>query len=84
MQTITATDLARNTRAILDNVAMRGEAVSVERNHLTIARIVPAESPMTATQALADLRPTLTPAQAASWLAAGRHDFDEAVRDPWA
>lgn len=84
MQTITATDLARNTRAILDMVMTRGETISVERNHLTIARIVPAESQMTATQALADLRLTLTPVQADAWLAEGRDGFDDVLRDPWA
>ncbi len=84
MQTITATDLARHTRAILDTVVMRGETVSVERNHLTIARIVPAEPTMTAARALADFRQTLTPEQATRWLASRANTMDETVRDPWA
>lgn len=84
MYTITATDLARNTRTILDSVVSRGETIAVERNHVMIAKIVPSETTMTATQALADLRPTLTPRQASSWIAASRAKFDDAVRDPWA
>ena len=33
MQTISATELARNTREILDRVATQGETVAIERNH---------------------------------------------------
>jgi antitoxin (DNA-binding transcriptional repressor) of toxin-antitoxin stability system len=84
MQTISATVLARNTRAILDSVATRGESIAIERNHVTIARIVPPELTMTATQALADLRPTLTRQQASAWLAERQAALDETVRDPWA
>lgn len=84
MQTISVTVLARNTRAILDSVATRGETIAIERNHVTIARIVPPELMMTATQALAGLRPTLTRQQADAWLAERRAPLDETVRDPWA
>ncbi len=83
MQTITATDLARHTRKILDSVVGRGETVAVERNHVLIARIVPSDVTMTAAQALANLQPTLTPRQAAGWLADSRNEFNEAVSDPW-
>lgn len=83
MQTITATDLARNTRKILDAVAGRGETVLVERNHVAIARIVPPLPAMTASQALAGFKPLLTAEQAADWLRNSRNAFDEAVADPW-
>ncbi len=83
MQTITATDLARNTRKILDAVAGRGETVLVERNHVAIARIVPPLPAMTASQALAGFQPLLTAEQAADWLRNSRNAFDEAVADPW-
>lgn len=43
---ISATDLARNTREILDKVASQGETMAVERNHIVIARIVPPEQTM--------------------------------------
>lgn len=84
MRTISATELARNTRKILDNVASRGETVAVERNHIMIAQIVPPERTMTAAQALTWLQPMLTPGQAAAWLKDSRGDFDQTVHDPWA
>ena len=84
MQIISATDLARNTRKILDDVASRGETVEIERNHVTVARLVPPEPVMTAAQALSGLRPILTPGQAAAWLKESREGFDHRVDDPWA
>jgi antitoxin (DNA-binding transcriptional repressor) of toxin-antitoxin stability system len=83
MQTVTATDLARNTRKIIDSVS-NGETVVVERNHAQVARIVPAEVTMTARDALADLRVTLAPRQAAAWLDESRGEFGDSLCDPWA
>lgn len=68
MQTISATELARNTREVLDRVAAQGETLVVERNQTAIARIVPLEQTMTAAQALMGLRPGLTRHQAEKWL----------------
>jgi antitoxin (DNA-binding transcriptional repressor) of toxin-antitoxin stability system len=82
MRTINATDLARNTRDVLDR-ANRGEAVAVERNHIVIAQIVPPEQTMTAAQALAGWQPLLTPKQAAAWLKDSKKDLEQAVRNPW-
>jgi antitoxin (DNA-binding transcriptional repressor) of toxin-antitoxin stability system len=85
MQTISATDLARNTREILDRVASRGETVAIERNHTTVAQIVPPVRTMTASQALMGLTlPVLTKMQGAAWLKDSKEDFGDAVRDPWA
>lgn len=85
MQTISATDLARNTREILDKVASRGETMAIERNHTLIAQIVPSAHTMTASQALAGLTlPMLTLVQATAWLKDSKEDFGDAVRDPWA
>lgn len=89
MQTITATDLARNTRNILDRVATSGECVLVERNHVVVAQIVPSSSTnlpqLTAAQVLAGLTfPALTPAQANAWLEDSKNSFSNAVGDPWA
>lgn len=85
MQTISATDLARNTREILDKVAIRGESVIIERNRAMIAQIIPPPQTMTASQALAELMlPMLTPAQASAWLRDSKGDFGDGVRDPWA
>ena len=84
MQTISATDLARKTRDILDAVAGNGEIVMIERNQIVIAQIVPPERTMTAAQALAGLQPRLAPKEAQAWLKESRGAFDETVRDPWA
>lgn len=84
MQTITATDLARHTREVLDRVAGRGESVAIERNHMMIARIVPPERAMTAKQALSGLNlPLLTREQGRAWLEDSRQEFDDRVRNPW-
>ena len=45
MQTISATELTRNTREILDRVATRGETVTIERNHTMVAQIMPRRRP---------------------------------------
>jgi antitoxin (DNA-binding transcriptional repressor) of toxin-antitoxin stability system len=85
MPTISATELTRNTREILDRVVTRGETVTIERNHTLIAQIMPAQKTMTASQALAGLVfPILTPQQANAWLQESKDGFDEAVRNPWA
>ena len=85
MKTISATDLARNTREILDKVASGGETVTILRNHTMIAQIVPLQRIMTASQALAGLGlPMLTLEQATAWLKDSKEDFGDAVRDPWA
>ncbi|MDR5781230.1 type II toxin-antitoxin system Phd/YefM family antitoxin [Caballeronia sp. LZ065] len=84
MHTITATDLARQTRQILDAVARDGETVIIERNHTPVARLVPPEPVMTAAQALAGLPTQFTLQQAKAWLDESRAEFDDRVRDPWA
>lgn len=85
MHTITATDLARNTREILDQVASHGETMAIERNHTLIAHIIPPQRSMTASQALAGLTlPVLTLAQASAWLNDSKGAFGDEVRDPWA
>jgi antitoxin (DNA-binding transcriptional repressor) of toxin-antitoxin stability system len=84
MQIISATELARRTRQVLDAVANRGETVVVERSCARIAQIMPPERTMTAAQALTGLQPMLTPAQADAWLKESREPFGDAVRDPWA
>ncbi|WP_179404309.1 type II toxin-antitoxin system Phd/YefM family antitoxin [Burkholderia guangdongensis] len=84
MPIITATDLARHTRQILDRVARSGETVIVERNQTPVARIVPAEPNMTASQALEGLATGLSAIEGQRWLQDSRADFSDEVRDPWA
>jgi antitoxin (DNA-binding transcriptional repressor) of toxin-antitoxin stability system len=84
MQIVSATDLARNTREILDKVANRGDTISIERNSTMIAQIVPPARIMTAAQALSDLAlPTLTTKQAVAWLKDSKAGFSNEVRDLW-
>ena len=82
MPIISASDLARNTSAILERVLM-GETISVMRNLTEIAHIVPAKRTMKAAQAIAGLEGGLSPAQGESWLKDSRGEFDEEVRNPW-
>jgi antitoxin (DNA-binding transcriptional repressor) of toxin-antitoxin stability system len=82
LQTISASDLARNTSAILDRI-LSGEAVSVMRNSTEIAHIVPAKRTMAAAQAIAGLAGKLTPAQGDSWLRDSRGEFDQEIKNPW-
>jgi len=85
MQTISATDLARNTRQALDLVSGSGETFMVERNNNVIAQLAAPPKSMTAAQALSGLHlPTLTPAQAKAWLRDSKADFDYGLHDPWA
>ena len=82
MQTISASDLARNTSAILERILI-GETISVMRNRTEIAHIMPAKRTMNAAQAIAGLGGKLTAAQGDSWLKDSRGEFDEEVRNPW-
>lgn len=84
MTTVTATELARHTRDVLDQVTSQGQSIAVERNRRVIAQIVPAQRSMTARQVLASLRAMLPADQATSWLEESRQGFDDALRDPWA
>jgi antitoxin (DNA-binding transcriptional repressor) of toxin-antitoxin stability system len=87
MQVISASDLARNTSAILERI-LAGETVSVMRHRTEIAHIVPAKRNMSATQAIDGLAGMLTPSQGESWLKDSRKEFDrgefdQEIRNPW-
>ena len=88
MKTITATELARNLRQVLDRLAVGGEEIVIERNHQMVARILPGTSRQTALEAMADLYRTLPADAATGWLESGRkalgNKLDKDVRDPWA
>jgi antitoxin (DNA-binding transcriptional repressor) of toxin-antitoxin stability system len=87
MQTISATELARNTRQILDTVVSRGETVTIERNNSVIAQIIPPLTRMSVAEALVGLtkRPAsaLTAVQAKRWLKDSKGNFNNDVKDPW-
>ena len=90
MRTITATELARNLRRVLDRLAIEGEEIVIERNREQVARLLPGLARQTALEAMADLYRTLPEDAAATWEADSRRGrwkgsrLDKGVRDPWA
>lgn len=87
VQTITATELARNLRQVLDRLAAGGEDIVVERNHQPIARLQALPPQRTALEVMADLYRTLPEAAAREWLDdahGGDARLDREMRDPWA
>ncbi len=85
MQTVTATDFARNFRVMLDRVEFRREELMIVRNSHPVARIVPGPATMTALEAFADLYRILPEKAGSNWLADSRQDdeHDREVRNPW-
>ena len=86
MQTITATDLSRNFRLMLNRVEFQHEELLIVRNNTPVARLVPGPASMTAAEAFADLHRTLPQEAGDTWLADSRLDdvMSGEVRDPWA
>jgi len=87
MRTITATELARNFRAMLDKVEFKREELIVVRNNHEVARIIPGPTTMTALEAMADIYRTLPDEAARGWLKDSRSaekNLTDEVRDPWA
>ncbi len=84
MQGITATLLARNTSAVLDQVVRERRPILIERGRTVIARICPEAGTMTAAQALANFNaPALSAREARAWLKDSRLTANESLRDPW-
>lgn len=88
MKTITATELARNLRQVLDRLAVEAEEIVIERNHQQIGRLVPWPGRQTALEAMADLYRTLPETAGEGWLrdsraGAGEETLEQGVKDPW-
>jgi antitoxin (DNA-binding transcriptional repressor) of toxin-antitoxin stability system len=86
MREITATELARNLRQILDQVAYQGEEIVVVRNKQKVARLLPGSGMMNALQAFADLYQSLPESAAKGWVEEARHGLAETLSDksnPW-
>ena len=89
MRTMTATELARNLRRVLDRLAIEGEEIIIERNREEVARLVPGPARQTALEVMGDLYRTLPEAAATTWEADSRHGrwkgnrLDKGIRDPW-
>lgn len=87
MQTITATELARNLRQVLDRLAVGGEDIVVERNQRPIARLLSIPPRQTALEAMSDIFRTLPESAASGWLDDARGAdaaLGDELRDPWA
>lgn len=88
MKTVTATQLARNTKEVLEQLAASGGEVVVVRNHRQVARLIGGPARQTALEAMADLYRTIPQDAATDWQKDGRDAVsgqlvDEGVRDPW-
>lgn len=87
MHTVTATELSRNFRVMLDKVEFKHEELIVIRNNHEVARIIPGPATMTALEAMADIYRTLPEDAAVDWLEDSRwteQGGNDEVRDPWA
>lgn len=85
MQIVTATDLARRLREILDGVEFRGDALTIVRNKREIAQLLPGPQQMRAKQAFFDLHGIVGEEAAAGWLQEGSaaETVEEGIRNPW-
>ncbi|MDH3403583.1 MAG: type II toxin-antitoxin system Phd/YefM family antitoxin [Acidobacteriota bacterium] len=86
MRQVTATELARNLREVLDRVEFQREEHLVWRNQHQIARIVPGPAHQTAEEAMGDLYRVLSEDAGADWVRDSRDReglrLDE-LRNPW-
>lgn len=83
---ITATELARNLSAVLDQVRETGAEYVVERGRQPVAHISSSPGRMTAEQALADLHGSIDSDAAYRWeddARRGDSALSDALRDPW-
>ncbi len=83
MKIVSATDFARQARAVFDRVMAEREPVTVERNGRAVAHLIPAMREITAREALIDLYGILDPKAGKSWLKDARGAGRDGVIDPW-
>lgn len=87
MLQITATELARKFKQMMNLVEFQGEELIIIRNNHQVAKIIPGPATMTALEAMSDLYRTLPEDAGATWMEDSREgataDLSD-VRDPWA
>lgn len=86
MYTVTATELARNFREMLDRVEFKHEELLIVRNNHEVARMIPGPAAMTALEAMSDIYRTLPDDEGKDWLRDSRkmkEKISDKVRDPW-
>ncbi|MCI0413980.1 type II toxin-antitoxin system Phd/YefM family antitoxin [bacterium] len=86
MKVMTATELARNLRRVLDTLQNGTEEIVVMRNNQPVAKLVPGAPTMTALEALSDLYRTLPDDEGEKWLKDARRGsrvLRKEMRNPW-
>ena len=68
MTQVSASELARNLKKVLDRLEYEGEEIVVVRNNHPIARMIPGSPHRTALEAMADLHRTLSSGAAEGWV----------------
>lgn len=87
MQSLSATEVARNFSRLLDSLEHGGEEIVVMRNKHPVAKLVPGAARMSALEALGDIFATLDDSEGSAWLediARGDRLRVAEARDPWA
>jgi antitoxin (DNA-binding transcriptional repressor) of toxin-antitoxin stability system len=86
MLEITATELARKFKQMMNLVEFQGEELIIIRNNHQVAKIVPGPAIMTALEAMSDLYRTLPDDAGVEWVSDSREgtpDSLDDLRDPW-
>ncbi|OHE18810.1 MAG: prevent-host-death protein, partial [Syntrophobacterales bacterium GWC2_56_13] len=68
MLQITATELARKFKQMMNLVEFQGEELVIVRNNRQVAKIIPGPAAMTALEAMSDLYRTLPEDAGATWI----------------
>jgi antitoxin (DNA-binding transcriptional repressor) of toxin-antitoxin stability system len=87
MLQITATELARKFKQMMNLVEFQGEELIIIRNNHQVAKIIPGPATMTALEAMSDLYRTLPEDAGTAWVSDSREGNMESLtnlRDPWA
>ena len=86
MRTMTASDLARNLSAVLDDLERRGEEVVITRKKRPVGRLVPGLPAVRAREALRGLYGVLSDEEGEAWLRdieKAKRKLDQELRHPW-
>ena len=87
MLQITATELSRKFKQMMNLVEFQGEELIIIRNNHQVAKIIPGPATMTALEAMSDIYRTLPEDAGATWVSDSREgaiDSLNNLRDPWA
>jgi antitoxin (DNA-binding transcriptional repressor) of toxin-antitoxin stability system len=86
MKTMTATEVARNFRKVLDTLQNETQEIIIIRNKQAVARLVPGTPKMTALEALSDIYKTIPVPDGDAWITdarRGSRKLRKELRNPW-